>query len=108
MYKVADAIPSLWLVQRDYFVRLLQSVDGRKVLILDGPAKNLLAQIMSQSELLEYEVYLVEDLSKLGQGKDLDSMKTVIICSPSSENVQLIAQELDGFSLTNCHISRLV
>jgi vacuolar protein sorting-associated protein 45 len=95
---------NLYDIQKDYIVRILEEVPGRKVLVLDKQSEELFSEVMTQSELLHYEVYLVERLEKLGQEKDLDAMRTVLIVAPTVENINAISAELEGYSVTTCYI----
>ena len=49
----------------------------------------------SQSEILQKEVYLFEQIDKLaGAGPNMKHMKCVVFLRPSQENVHLLASEL--------------
>ena len=48
----------------------------------------------SQSEILQKEVYLFEQIDKLGTGPNMKHMKCVVFLRPTQENIQLLASEL--------------
>ena len=91
-------------IQRDYLIRIVEEVPGRKVLVLDESTMEQMSMLVAQSELLQREVYLVELLAKIGKEKDLDSINTIIIVDPVAQNINMICNELTGFGLTNCYI----
>ena len=48
----------------------------------------------SQSEILQKEVYLFEQIDKSGNGPVMKHLKCVAFLRPSQENIQLLASEL--------------
>ncbi len=48
----------------------------------------------AQSEILQKEVYLFEQIDKSGQGPTMKHMKCVVFLRPSQDNIQLLASEL--------------
>jgi hypothetical protein len=93
-------------IQRDYFQRILEEVEGRKLLVLDQPTSLFISELVSQTELLGHEVYLVELLHKLSGSKDLDAMKTIVIVQPTALNVQAICDSLSSYYVTQCYICK--
>lgn len=97
---------NLWAVQRDYFVRALEEVEGRKVLVLDAGTSALMSELVSQTELLGQEVYLVELLHRLGEARELDAMKTLVMVQPSAKNVQALGESLACSHLAQCYLCK--
>lgn len=48
----------------------------------------------AQSEILQKEVYLFEQIDKSGHGPVMKHLKCVVFLRPSQENIQLLASEL--------------
>ena len=54
----------------------------------------MISMAYSQSEILQKEVYLFEQIDKLGSGPNMKHMKCVVFLRPSQDNIQLLASEL--------------
>jgi hypothetical protein len=93
-------------VQRDYILRMIDEVPGRKVLIVDDKAMKLTSMMISQSELLQKEVYLVERLEEMSKEKDFGTLKTLILMAPIPQNINLLAEELGSYSITTCYLCK--
>jgi len=66
-----------------------------KVLLMDKETIGIISMAYSQSEILQKEVYLFEQIDKLaGAGPNMKHMKCVVFLRPSQENVHLLASEL--------------
>ena len=48
----------------------------------------------AQSEILQKEVYLFEQIDKSGQGPTMKHMKCVVFLRPTLDNIHLLASEL--------------
>ena len=103
------------LAVRMYISKMIQdSGPGMKVLLMDKETVNMLNFFYStalldeilifqigvvsvayaQSEILQKEVYLFEQIDKSGHGPIMKHLKCVAFLRPSQENVQLLATEL--------------
>lgn len=103
------------LAVRMYISKMIQdSGPGMKVLLMDKETVNMLYFFYStalfdeilifqigvvsvayaQSEILQKEVYLFEQIDKSGHGPIMKHLKCVVFLRPSQENVQLLATEL--------------
>ena len=103
------------LAVRMYISKMIQdSGPGMKVLLMDKETVNMLNFFYStalldeilifqigvvsvayaQSEILQKEVYLFEQIDKSGHGPIMKHLKCVAFLRPSQENVQLLASEL--------------
>ena len=98
---------NLAVVQRDYLLRVLEDVSGRKALVLDKEAMNMFSYHVMQSELLHREVYLVEHLDYLSQGKEMGTVTCIVVMAPTAANINKLCEELSTFTLTLCHVCRL-
>jgi len=83
------------LVARMYISKMIQdSGPGMKVLLMDKETIGMISMAYSQSEILQKEVYLFEQIDKLGSGPNMKHMKCVVFLRPSQDNIQLLASEL--------------
>lgn len=97
---------NLVVIQRDYLLRVLDDVTGRKVLVVDKEAMELYSLHVMQSELLHREVYLVENLETLSQGKEMGTVVCIVVMAPTATNINKLCEELSTFKLTNCHVCK--
>jgi vacuolar protein sorting-associated protein 45 len=87
---------------RQYVDRLLESVSGMKVLILDGLTTQIVSAVYSQTEILQKSVYLVtrieadasssleEEGTASTSAAATASMKAVCLLRPTAANVELL------------------
>lgn len=70
-------------------------IDGPsiKVLLLDQDTTSIISLVSTQSHLLEHEVYLVDRLANRGRER-MGHLKALILVRPTSDNVQLLVEEL--------------
>nr|CAG4649208.1 EOG090X03QA [Scapholeberis mucronata]SVE93528.1 EOG090X03QA [Scapholeberis mucronata] len=67
---------------------------GMKVLLMDKETIGIVSVAYSQSEILQKEVYLFEQIDKSANGPVMKHLKCVAFLRPSQENIQLLAAEL--------------
>nr|SVE88547.1 EOG090X03QA [Daphnia sinensis]SVE89172.1 EOG090X03QA [Daphnia sinensis]SVE91048.1 EOG090X03QA [Daphnia sinensis]SVE91673.1 EOG090X03QA [Daphnia sinensis] len=83
------------LAVRMYVSKMIQdSGPGMKVLLMDRETIGIVSVAYAQSEILQKEVYLFEQIDKSGNGPIMKHLKCVVFLRPSQENVQLLASEL--------------
>nr|SVE74093.1 EOG090X03QA [Daphnia barbata] len=83
------------LAVRMYVSKMIQeSGPGMKVLIMDRETIGIVSVAYAQSEILQKEVYLFEQIDKCGHGPVMKHLKCVVFLRPSQENIQLLASEL--------------
>nr|SVE84169.1 EOG090X03QA [Daphnia pulex] len=83
------------LAVRMYISKMIQdSGPGMKVLLMDRETIGVVSVAYAQSEILQKEVYLFEQIDKSGHGPIMKHLKCVVFLRPSQENVQLLATEL--------------
>nr|SVE75664.1 EOG090X03QA [Daphnia hispanica] len=83
------------LAVRMYVSKMIQdSGPGMKVLLMDRETIGIVSVAYAQSEILQKEVYLFEQIDKSGHGPVMKHLKCVVFLRPSQENVQLLASEL--------------
>lgn len=88
-----SAIDAVAIV-RSYLIRALREVSGMKVLLLDGETIRIVSTALSQSDILDQEVYLVERIDSERRGGELLHLKAVAFLRPTRENVARVRREL--------------
>ena len=81
-------------IVRSYVERALKGVPGMKALILDADTTRAVSTALSQSDILEQEVYLVERIDAEDKKEALPHLKAVALLRPSRENVARLRREL--------------
>ena len=126
--KVANKNPrGLFNVIEDYFGRMLEEVSGMKCLILDNETKGngiylrnsrwfqtvnlpgIISLIISQSQILKKNVYLIETMEKQSSEKLLH-LNAMFFVRPTEENVSQIIEQIKSldnrrfneYNLCNC------
>nr|CAG4634697.1 EOG090X03QA [Alona affinis] len=83
------------LAVRMYIGKMIQdSGPGMKVLLMDRETIGIISMAYAQSEILQKEVYLFEQIDKSSQGASMKHMKCVVFLRPTQENVHLLSSEL--------------
>lgn len=76
-----------------YISKVVSSQQGIKVLLLDAETTPIISLVTTQSSLLENEIYLVDKLSNRSREK-MRHLNALLFIRPTSENVQLLVEEL--------------
>ncbi|XP_050541921.1 vacuolar protein sorting-associated protein 45 [Daktulosphaira vitifoliae] len=67
---------------------------GMKVLLMDKTTTSIVSAVYSQSEILQREVYLFEQLDLNNSADNMYHMKCITFLRPTKENVSLLCKEL--------------
>jgi vacuolar protein sorting-associated protein 45 len=86
---------NVWNAMRDYIVRLVESVDGLKVLVLDESTAEMVSLVLGKREAAAREVYLFERLERLEQRQALPHLKALVFVRPTAQNFALLCRELE-------------
>ena len=91
-----DIMSSMDLVAilRSYLERALRDVPGMKVLLLDSETMRSVSTALSQSDILEQEVYLVERIDGEERHDHLQHLKAVAFLRSTRENIARLRREL--------------
>lgn len=81
-------------IVRSYIERALRDVPGMKVLLLDADTNRTVSTVLSQSDVLDQEVYLVERIDDEARREALPHLKAVALLRPSRENIARLRREL--------------
>jgi vacuolar protein sorting-associated protein 45 len=82
---------------------MLQILTGMKALLLDATTTKILSMVYSQTQILEQEVYLVEQIG----GKSHEAMphlKAAVFVQPTFDNLEILKEELRKPKFAEYHI----
>lgn len=84
----------LVLAVKSYISKMIEnSGPGMKAIIMDKETTGVVSLVFAQSEILQKEVYLFEQIE--GMSTDpLKHVKAIVFVRPTSDNVQLLTEEL--------------
>ena len=78
---------------QDYLNYALSETSGMKALIMDASTIPIVSVLFSMSEIIQKEVYLVQQLSD--QSRDtLTHLNALVLVRPTKENMELLRHEL--------------
>ncbi|TDH71966.1 hypothetical protein CCR75_005716 [Bremia lactucae] len=85
-----DAIASV----KNYFEKIISDpqLEGMKALLLDDETKSIISMVMSQSQILQREVFLVEHLD--ASHESMLHLKAAVFVRPTALNIELLCREL--------------
>jgi len=78
---------------RNYVDKMLDEVQGMKIMLLDNQTTGMISIVYSQTEVLQKEVFLVDKLEKEGREK-LPHLKAVVFIKPSEKSIHYLIEEL--------------
>eukprot|EP01128_Nolandella_sp_AFSM9_P000486 TRINITY_DN10643_c0_g1_i1.p1 TRINITY_DN10643_c0_g1~~TRINITY_DN10643_c0_g1_i1.p1 ORF type:complete len:561 (+),score=134.15 TRINITY_DN10643_c0_g1_i1:119-1684(+) len=78
---------------REYVSKMVRITGGMKVLLLDPDTTGVVSVVYSQSEILQEEVYLFEQISNQSR-EVMAHLKAICFLQPTAENLQLLKKEL--------------
>lgn len=90
---VALAAMVLVAAVREYVLRMLSEVQGLKALIVDKETLGIVSLVLSQSEILHKEVFLVEAVDATGSSP-MPHLKAVCFLRPTGENIDHLRRHL--------------
>eukprot|EP00298_Acanthocystis_sp_HF-20_P022499 c30459_g1_i1.p1 GENE.c30459_g1_i1~~c30459_g1_i1.p1 ORF type:complete len:583 (+),score=208.00 c30459_g1_i1:32-1750(+) len=84
---------------RDYIFRMINDVSGMKVMLFDKETTGIVSMVLSQSDILTKDVFLTELLSpstkeQREKSSKMPHLKAVVFIRPTSENIQLLRNEI--------------
>eukprot|EP00005_Dracoamoeba_jomungandri_P004389 CAMPEP_0174258166 /NCGR_PEP_ID=MMETSP0439-20130205/7217_1 /TAXON_ID=0 /ORGANISM="Stereomyxa ramosa, Strain Chinc5" /LENGTH=551 /DNA_ID=CAMNT_0015341577 /DNA_START=58 /DNA_END=1709 /DNA_ORIENTATION=- len=88
---------------QDYILKLVESVSGMKVLLLDKETSTIVGLVFSQSQLLQKEVYLFERLD-IKERERMAHLKALVYVRPTNENVALLQEEFKNPKYGEYHL----
>jgi vacuolar protein sorting-associated protein 45 len=79
-----------------------QSIGGMKALLLDSTTTQIFSMVYTQTQLLEKEIYLVEQMGK--NHEMMQHLKAVVFVRPSEQNLALLKKEIGSPKFSEYHI----
>lgn len=94
---------------QSYLTKMLTDSPGMKVLLLDKDTTPIVSLVFTQSQLLSFEVYLMEKLEN-SKRESMKHLQCVAFLRPTTEVVQLLADELRDpkYSEYYCYFSNVL
>lgn len=98
------------LTSTKYIHQLLSHPDSLKALLLDEETATIISLLYNQSQLLENDVILVQNLS-LRRKVSLSALQAIVFVRPTAENVRLLRLELrkpafDSYKIVFTNVAR--
>ncbi|KAI9088196.1 Sec1-like protein [Phlyctochytrium arcticum] len=84
-----DAIKSI----QNYLNKMITEVTGMKVLLLDADTTSIISMVMTQTQLLQREVYLIDRIDNK-QREKMRHLRCICFVRNTSESVQALIEEL--------------
>ncbi|KAI8803403.1 Sec1-like protein [Cladochytrium replicatum] len=78
---------------QNYFAKMVSDVSGMKVLLLDAETTPIISIVMTQSQLLAKEIYLIDKVENRHREK-MRHLKCLCFVRPSPESIQAVVEEL--------------
>jgi vacuolar protein sorting-associated protein 45 len=97
----------------DYVSSVLARVSGMKVLLVDSETVGIVSMVLSHSQILEQEVFLIEVLDNpqssdsTEKGHNMKHLKGVAILRPSASNFLSLSKELKTPRFSEYHLCML-
>ncbi|OQR88303.1 vacuolar protein sorting-associated protein [Achlya hypogyna] len=90
---------------RSYVEKIIMDgqLDGMKALLLDAETTKIISMVLSQSQILEKQVFLVEQLGAKGHEK-MAHLKAAVLIRPTVRNLELLKTELKTPQYGEYHI----
>ena len=87
---------------RAYMEKMMASLPGMKVLLLDNATTSIVSVVQSQTDMLRHEVLLVDRLD--ARREPMRHMKAMVFVRPTAENIMNLRKELENPSYGEYHI----
>lgn len=78
---------------QNYLNKMIQDVSGMKVLLLDAETTPIISLVVTQSQLLAREVYLIDKIDNR-QREKMKHLKCISFIRPTPESMQFLVEEL--------------
>lgn len=76
-----------------YIERIIGTVPGMKVLLLDAETTPIISTSLTQSSLLAHEVYLTDRIDNAARDR-MRHLKCIALLRPTSESIEAVEREL--------------
>ena len=80
------------------------AVEGMKILFLDRDSSGLVSLVLTHTELLEYEIYLIESFGEPREAAFMPQLKAIVVLYPSDYAIDALCVELQSARFGEYHI----
>jgi len=104
MSQPAGSQTNLIVAVHEYVKKIVcdPALSGMKVLLLDPATTKIVSMVYSQTQILEQEVYLVEQLGK--RHENMTHFKAAVFIQPTDTNLDLLVKELKEPKFAEYHL----
>jgi vacuolar protein sorting-associated protein 45 len=100
---------SITTAVHDYINSILNRTEGMKILLVDTETVGILSMVLSQSQILEKEVFLVEVIDRSSSepsdgGHNMKHLKAVSFLRPTAGNFVSLSRELKAPRFSEYHL----
>lgn len=88
---------------KDYVLRMINDIQGMKVMLFDKDTAGIVSMVLSQSDILERDVFLTELIDSETRER-MPHLKAVVFIRPTESNVALLKKELQSPHYGDYHI----
>eukprot|EP00747_Dinoflagellata_sp_TGD_P208187 gnl/TRDRNA2_/TRDRNA2_81695_c1_seq1.p1 gnl/TRDRNA2_/TRDRNA2_81695_c1~~gnl/TRDRNA2_/TRDRNA2_81695_c1_seq1.p1 ORF type:complete len:580 (-),score=130.18 gnl/TRDRNA2_/TRDRNA2_81695_c1_seq1:154-1893(-) len=88
---------------QEYVQAMIDRIPGMKILILDEETVGMMSMVFTQSEILNHEVFLVEQIGS-EQTERLRHLNAICFLRPTNQNFILLSQELKSPKYNEYHL----
>ena len=81
------------LAVQDYLRKMLDAVEGMKVLLMDEETLNFVSLVITQSQVLQQQVFLFEKLENF-QRDEMRHLRCICFIRPTAHNIDSLSSEL--------------
>ena len=96
---------SLITTIKDYFSAMISSAPGIKALVLDCETSTMIALAITQSEILNNDIYLIKRIEGRHDGH-MDHLKAIYFIRPTEENLFLLEKQLKSKAYGSFYICK--
>ena len=100
----SKASPNLIDIQKDYQIRAFEDIEGLKILVQDERTTSSICLLFSKSELWNYNVFQIEQITNMSDNKDSKKLKTLLVIQPTQNNIKQIEKNLSKQTQTSTYI----
>ena len=84
----------LHAIVQDYFDRMIREVKGIKSLVLDKETSGMISLVISQTAILERDVYLIKRI-EASTNDQMTHLKGLYFVRPTDKNFEFILEQLE-------------
>ena len=87
-----------------YYVNKMIEISGMKALIMDKEAAQMSALVVSQTTIIQREVFLIEPLEKIDESTSYQHLKAIVFARPQMENLRALKKLIASNKYKEFHL----